>query len=161
VTTLSSALPAISTVFAFTVRDLPTVNALLNAVATVLLLLGFYLIKSGREQAHKRTMLSVFVVSILFLACYLTYHAQAMHVPFTGPDAARYVYYAILLPHVVLAATVPVLALMTIYFGMTDQRARHRRIARWTFPIWLFVSVTGVIVYLMLYQLYPGPTVEL
>jgi putative membrane protein len=143
---------------AVSVRDLPTVNALLNAAATLLLLLGFYLIKSGREQAHKRAMLTAFAVSVLFLISYLTYHFQALHVPFTGPDAVRYVYYAILLPHVLLAATVPFLAVVTIYFGLTDQRVRHRRIARWTFPIWLFVSITGVIVYLMLYHLYPGPS---
>jgi putative membrane protein len=158
VTIQSVSFPEISALLAFSVRDLPAVNALLNTTATVLLLLGFYLIKHGREQAHKRTMLSAFVVSILFLVCYLVYHAQALHVPFTGPDIARYVYYSILIPHVVLAATVPVLALVTIYFGLTDQGSRHRRIAHWTFPIWLFVSVTGVIVYLMLYQLYPGPT---
>ena len=102
---------------AMTVRDLPTVNALLNASATLLLLLGFYLIKRGREQAHKRTMLTAFMVSVLFLISYLTYHFQALHVPFTGPDAVRYVYYAILLPHVLLAATVPFLAVATIYFG--------------------------------------------
>jgi uncharacterized membrane protein YozB (DUF420 family) len=140
------------------VRDLPTVNALLNAAATLLLLFGFYLIKSGREQAHKRAMLTAFAVSVLFLISYLTYHFQERHVPFTGPDAVRYVYYAILLPHVLLAATVPFLAVATIYFGLTDRRPRHRRIARWTFPIWLFVSITGVIVYLMLYHLYPGPS---
>ena len=153
--------PLFSTLLAFTVRDLPTVNALLNATATVLLLLGFLLIKQGRERAHKQAMLSAFVVSILFLACYLAYHAQALHVPFTGPSVARYVYYAILVPHVILAATVPFLAPLTIYFGLTEQRVRHRRIARVTFPIWLFVSVTGVIVYLMLYQLYPAAAAEL
>jgi putative membrane protein len=138
--------------WAFSVSDLPTVNALLNATATVLLVVGYALIKRGQEQAHKRAMLAAFVVSIIFLACYLTYHYQALHVKFTGPQTVRYVYYAILIPHVILAAAVPFLAVMTIYLGLTDQRARHRRIARWTFPIWLFVSVTGVIVYVMLYH---------
>ncbi len=139
-------------IWAFSVSDLPTVNALLNATATVLLVAGYLLIKRGKERAHKRAMLSAFVVSILFLACYLIYHYQALHVQFTGPAAVRYVYYAILIPHVLLAAAVPFLAVATIYLGLTDQRARHRRIARWTFPIWLFVSVTGVIVYVMLYH---------
>jgi len=143
--------------WAFTVRDLPAVNASLNATATVLLLVGFYLIKHRRETAHKWTMLSAFVVSILFLICYLIYHAQALHVAFSGPAVARYIYYSILTPHVILAASVPFLAVITIYYGITDQRLRHRRIARWTFPIWLFVSVTGVVVYLMLYHLYPVP----
>lgn len=141
-----------SPLWAFSVSDLPTVNALLNATATVLLVVGYALIKRGQEQAHKRAMLAAFAVSILFLACYLTYHYQALHVKFTGPTTVRYVYYAILIPHVILAAAVPFLAVTTIYLGLTDQRARHRRIARWTFPIWLFVSVTGVIVYVMLYH---------
>ncbi len=132
--------------------DLPTLNALLNATATVLLVVGYSLIKNGREQAHKRAMLSAFVVSILFLISYVTYHYQALHVKFTGPQTVRYVYYAILIPHVILAAAVPFLAVATIYLGLTDQRLRHRRLARWTFPIWLFVSVTGVIVYVMLYH---------
>jgi uncharacterized membrane protein YozB (DUF420 family) len=147
---------ALPPLFALSLRDLPTVNALLNATATALLLMGYYLIKRRREQAHKRAMLSAFVVSILFLTCYVIYHVQEGSVRFTGPTTAAYVYYAILIPHILLAATVPVLALLTIYFGLSDQRARHRRIARWTFPIWLYVSVTGVLVYLMLYHLYPA-----
>lgn len=141
---------------AFAVEDLSTVNALLNATATVLLLSGYYAIKHGREQAHKRAMLSAFAVSILFLASYVVYHLRVRSVHFPGPPPISYVYYAILVPHVILAATVPALAPVTIYFGLTDQRQRHRRLARFTFPIWLFVSVTGVIVYLMLYHLYPA-----
>jgi len=137
---------------AFTLRDLPTVNALLNATATVLLLTGFYLIKQGREQAHKRTMLAALAVSVVFLACYVIYHVQVGRTDFVGPAVVRTIYLSILFPHIVLAVTVPPLALTTIYFGLTDQRAKHKRLARWTFPIWLFVSVTGVIVYLMLYQ---------
>lgn len=147
-------------VFAFTVRDLPTVNALLNATATLLLVAGFVLIKQRREQAHKWAMLSALVVSTVFLGSYLYYHKYAGHVKFSGPPSVAYIYYSILIPHVLLAFTVPVLALVTIYFGLTDQRLRHRRIARYAFPIWLFVSVTGVIVYLMLYQLYPAAAIE-
>ncbi len=146
---------------AFTVRDLPTVNALLNTTATILLMAGFIFIKQRRELAHKWAMLSALVVSTVFLGSYLYYHKYAGHVKFSGPPSVAYVYYSILIPHVLLAFTVPFLALVTIYFGLTDQRLRHRRIARYTFPIWLFVSVTGVIVYLMLYQLYPAAAVEL
>ncbi len=137
---------------ALSLHDLPTVNALLNATATALLLFGYYLIKHGREHQHKRAMLSAFATSILFLACYVVYHVQVGSVRFSGPPLVRYVYFAILIPHVILAAAVPVLASWTIYLGLTDQRAKHRRLARWTFPIWLFVSVTGVVVYLMLYR---------
>lgn len=137
---------------ALTLKDLPTLNALLNAAATVLLLTGYILIKSGREQAHKRTMLSALAVSAAFLTSYLVYHFQVGRTDFVGPPLVRTIYLSILFPHIALAVTVPPLALTTIYFGLTDQRARHKRLARWTFPIWLFVSVTGVIVYLMLYQ---------
>jgi putative membrane protein len=138
---------------------LPHVNASLNALATVLLVAGFVLIKRRRETAHKWTMLACFGVSVLFLASYLTYHYQLEGVskkfPSYPPTAVRYTYYAILLTHVILAAAVPFLAIATIYLGLADKRRAHRRLAKWTFPIWLYVSVTGVIVYLMLYQLYP------
>jgi uncharacterized membrane protein YozB (DUF420 family) len=141
---------------------LPHVNASLNALATLLLVLGYVLIKRRREVAHKWTMLSCFGVSALFLACYLTYHTlkalkgdPSTRFPSYPPDAVRYTYYTILITHIVLAAAVPVLAIITIRYGLKDQRARHVRIARWTFPIWLYVSITGVIVYLMLYQIYP------
>ena len=143
---------------------LPTVNATLNAAATVLLLWGYRLIKAKRETAHKRVMLSAFAVSIVFLVCYLTYHAALHyqtgqgHVSFAGPPAVRTVYLAILFTHVALAATVPVLAGVTIYLGYRDRRIPHRRWAQWTFPIWLYVSITGVVIYLMLYHLYPAPT---
>lgn len=136
---------------------LPHINASLNAVATVLLVLGVVLIKRGKEAAHRRTMLSCFAVSTVFLACYLIYHAAAGSKKFpTGEgapgDAVRYFYYFILLTHVVLAAAVPFLAIATIYLALKDRRASHRKLARWTFPIWLYVSVTGVAVYVMLYH---------
>ena len=149
-------------------------NASLNATATVLLLLGLFLIKRGRVEAHKRTMLTAFAVSAAFLACYIWYHIQVQHVEFTYPGAVRCVYYTILASHVVLAITVPFLAVRQIYLGyralgccasevhQAEQlmvaaayREKHRRLARWTFPIWLYVSVTGVIVYAMLYHLWP------
>ena len=139
---------------------LPHVNAGLNALATCLLLVGYIQIKWHRYRAHKWTMLACFGVSAVFLISYLAYH-QLLHAatgqrgkPFEHPLATvRYVYYTILISHVLLAATVPFLTVLTIYFGLRDQRQRHRRIARWTFPIWLYVSVTGVVVYTMLYHL--------
>ena len=146
---------------ALALSDLPAVNAVLNATATVLLIAGLLLIKSRRETAHKRVMLTAFAVSIVFLACYLAYHYDVRArtgksgVPFAGPPPVSYVYYTILITHVILAATVPVLASVTIYFGLKDDRPRHLRIARWTFPIWLYVSVTGVVIYVMLDHVYP------
>ncbi len=131
---------------------LPTVNASLNGLATVLLLWGFCEIKRGRELRHRNIMLSAFGVSVVFLISYVIYHLIKLHQPFAGVGAVRLVYFAILISHIILAAMVPVLAILTIYFGLRDQRARHRRLARWTFPIWLYVSVTGVVIYLMLYH---------
>jgi uncharacterized membrane protein YozB (DUF420 family) len=150
--------PAI--LLAFGVGDLPAVNAALNALATVLLVVGYTLIKQRRETAHKNTMLAAFGVSVAFLASYLTYHltpGNAMK-KFGGTPPVSYVYYAILISHIFLAAAVPFLALATIYLGFRDRRTAHRRLARWTFPIWLYVSVTGVAIYVMLYHLYPATT---
>jgi uncharacterized membrane protein YozB (DUF420 family) len=139
---------------------LPHVNASLNALATVLLVVGWWLIRQRREQAHRRVMVTAFAVSTVFLGSYLLYHFGARDgasTPFPAypPAAVRYFYFAILLSHILLAMAVPFLAVASIYLGWTDRRAAHRRLARWTFPIWLYVSVTGVIVYLMLYQLFP------
>lgn len=153
------------------------VNAALNSLAAVLLVLGYVLIKQRKEVAHKRVMLLAFAVSSAFLVCYLYYHYQVQHVKFTAEGVVRYVYYGILLSHVLLAVTVPFLALATIYYGhralgcnqpASDDgpspesleasrryRTKHRRLARITFPIWLYVSVTGVVVYVMLYHLWP------
>lgn len=139
------------------VHYLPHVNASLNALATVLLVAGFVLIKRRQEAAHKWTMLACFGVSVVFLACYLTYHYYAGSKKFPTDTIVRYPYYAILLTHVVLAALVPFLAIATIITGLRDNRPWHLRLAKWTFPIWLYVSVTGVVVYLMLYQLYRSP----
>ena len=141
------------------VHLLPHVNASLNLLATVLLVVGQLLIKRRRESAHKWTMLACFGVSVVFLACYLTYHTlmrgHSKPFPDYPPVGIRYAYYAMLLSHVVLAAAVPFLAVATIYLGLTDQRGRHRALARWTYPIWLYVSITGVLVYLLLYQVFP------
>jgi uncharacterized membrane protein YozB (DUF420 family) len=136
---------------------LPHLNAALNALATLLLLVGYRRIRLGHERSHRNVMLSCFFVSIVFLASYTLYHVRAGHVVFPAyaPAVVRWSYRLILMSHIVLAATVPFLAIATIGLGLTDRRQAHRRIARWTFPIWLYVSITGVVVYLMLYQIYP------
>ena len=140
------------------IPPLATTDAALNATAAVLLLVGLVLIKRRREQAHKWTMLAAFAVSSVFLGCYLTYHLVLRNEPvrFGGQGLIRPVYFTILISHIVLAVTVPPLAITTIYFGLRDRRAKHRRLARWTYPIWLYVSVTGVIVYVLLYHLFPA-----
>jgi uncharacterized membrane protein YozB (DUF420 family) len=134
------------------VHSLPAVNATLNATAAVLLLTGYSLIRRKRIQAHKRIMLTAFGVSVAFLICYLVYHFQVGSVPYQKTGPLRTVYYSILLTHTLLAVTVPVLAIITLRRALRGDFKRHRQIARWTFPIWLYVSVTGVIVYLMLYR---------
>jgi uncharacterized membrane protein YozB (DUF420 family) len=136
------------------IADLPALNALLNGVAGVLLVLGFVEIKRQRIDVHRRYMIAAFVMSILFLVSYVIYHAQAGSRPFPGTGAWRTMYFAILIPHVILAAAVPPLALITLRRGLVRNDAAHRKIAKITLPIWLFVSVTGVVVYLMLYQMY-------
>ncbi|HYL37855.1 MAG TPA: DUF420 domain-containing protein [Bryobacteraceae bacterium] len=134
------------------VHALPAVNATLNAAAAVLLVTGYTFIRNGRIQAHKRVMLTAFCVSIAFLTSYLVYHSQvgSVHYPKTG--VIRLAYYTILVSHTILAATVPVLAIITLRRALRGDFKRHRKIARWTLPIWLYVSVTGVVVYLMLYR---------
>jgi uncharacterized membrane protein YozB (DUF420 family) len=132
---------------------LPTVNAVLNATAAVLLVWGYTLIRRKRIQAHRKVMTAAFVTSCLFLACYLIYHYQVGSVPFKKTGAIRTVYLSILATHTVLAAAVPVLAIITLRRGLAARYDKHRRIAHWTLPIWLYVSVTGVVVYVMLYHL--------
>lgn len=137
-----------------TPEDLPALNALLNSTCAVLLAAGYLMIRRRKISAHKTLMLAAFAVSAVFLASYLTYHYQAGSRKFTHPGAVRYVYLAILLTHTVLAAAVVPLVLVTLYRALSGRFERHRRIARWTLPVWLYVSVTGVLVYLMLYHLY-------
>lgn len=150
-------------------------NAALNALATVLLLVALRQIRQRREAAHGRTMLAAVVVSAAFLASYVTYHAIAGSVRFTHPGVVRYVYFAVLLSHVLLAFAVPVLALTALWFGLrslgwgwgaglpagarSTARQRHLKVVRWAFPIWLYVSITGVVVYAMLYHLWPSADV--
>jgi putative membrane protein len=133
---------------------LPALNATLNAISAVLLTIGWTYIKRGRIQQHRRCMIAAFITSSLFLISYVIYHAQIGSKPFPGTGPIRAVYFSILIPHVVLATVVLPLSLITLSRGLRRDDDRHRRVARWTLPIWWFVSVTGVVVYLMLYRLY-------
>lgn len=139
------------------VHDLPAVNAFLNAAAAVLLVTGYVLIRRRKPNTHKRVMMAAFVTSCAFLTCYLIYHAHVGSVPFGHTGVLRAVYLGILATHTALAAAVPPLAIITLSRGLSSRFDRHRAIARWTLPIWLYVSVTGVVVYLMLYKLFPSP----
>ena len=132
---------------------LPTVNATLNAVSGVFLLVGYILIRRRQINAHRNAMLGAFTSSTLFLISYLVYHAHAGSRPFTGQGAIRYVYFAILISHVTLAAVILPMAITTLSRGLSGRYSDHKRIAKWTFPTWMYVSVTGVIVYMMLYQM--------
>jgi uncharacterized membrane protein YozB (DUF420 family) len=134
----------------------PPLNASLNLLAACLLLAGYAAMRGGRIQRHRRLMLSALAASALFLASYLWYHAHAGSKPYPGEGWPRRVYLAILLTHTVLAAAVPPLALITLSRGLRGRVPQHRRIARWTFPIWLYVSLTGVVIYLMLYRPWQG-----
>jgi len=136
-----------------TVNDLPALNATLNASSTVLLLTGYVFIRRGDRRRHKACMIAALVMSALFLTSYVIYHAQVGSVPFTRTGWIRTAYFAVLIPHVILAAAIVPPILITASRGLSAKYDKHRRIARWTLPLWLYVSVTGVIVYLMLYQM--------
>jgi len=141
------------------VNHLPAINASLNAAATVLLVLGLVLIRSGRRRAHARTMVTASIVSAFFLSGYITYHFVVVpeigHTPFRRPGALRILYYGMLLSHVLLAIVNLPMVLVTLWRAYRGDWARHRAIARWTWPIWFYVSVTGVLVYLALYHFNP------
>jgi len=138
-----------------TVSDLPTVNALLNALAFTFLMIGFVFIRQKKVSQHRAMMLAAFTTSAVFLVSYLYYHFNsAIITRFTGEGVARVVYFAILISHSVLAVAVPPMAIITLFRGLNMKVEKHRRIARWTLPIWMYVSVTGVLVYLMLYHWY-------
>lgn len=139
------------------VSDLPAVNALLNATSAIVLVAGFIAIKRRRRNLHRGLMLSAVGVSTLFLASYLYYHSQAGTTRFTGQGWIRPVYFTILTSHTILAMIIVPLVIATLYLALRQRFPVHRRIARFTLPVWLYVSVTGILVYLMLYQWYPGP----
>jgi uncharacterized membrane protein YozB (DUF420 family) len=133
---------------------LPAVNATLNATSGIFLLTGYVLIKQRRIDAHRNAMLAAFTSSTLFLVSYLVYHYHVGSHPFAGQGAIRPVYFAILISHVVLAVVILPFIISTLTKGLRAQYVRHKRVAKWTFPLWMYVSVTGVIVYVMLYQIY-------
>ena len=134
------------------VHDLPAVNASLNALSGLLLIVGYALIRSCRRDLHLRWMIAAFISSSLFLVSYVVYHAQVGSVRFTREGFVRSLYFTVLITHVTLAAVVLPMAIVTLTRGLNGRFSQHRKIARWTFPIWLYVSVTGVLVYVLLYQ---------
>ncbi|MCX6623282.1 MAG: DUF420 domain-containing protein [Acidobacteria bacterium] len=136
-----------------TVRDLPAINATLNSISAILLVWGYTLIRRRRIQQHRRVMIAAFSASILFLVCYLFYHYQVGSVRYVGTGLRRTVYLTILATHTVLATAVAPMAAITLIRGLQSRLDRHRRIARWTLPIWLYVNVTGVVIYWMLYRM--------
>lgn len=136
--------------------DLPTLNALLNASSAVLLVVGHRFIKHGNMKVHKRCMISAFGVSIIFLISYLTYHYHHGSTPFMGQGIIRPMYFILLISHTILAASIVPLALTTLFLGLKGNFEKHVKIAKWTYPIWVYISVTGVLIYLMLYHLYPS-----
>lgn len=137
------------------IHDLPVVNATLNGTAAILLLIGYIFIKRYNVRAHNQVMLAAFIVSSLFLVSYLVYHYNVGSVKFDKPGWVRITYLSILTTHTILAASVPVLATITLVLALKGKFQKHRALAKWTFPIWMYVSVTGVIVYLLLYQVKP------
>lgn len=137
-----------------TIADLPALNATLNGIAAVFLAAGYYFIRRGQIARHRASMLAAFSTSVLFLISYVTYHANMGSRPFPGQGAIRAVYFTILITHIILAAAIVPMALVTLRRGLRRDDARHRRIARITWPIWMYVSVTGVLIYLMLYRLF-------
>jgi putative membrane protein len=134
------------------IHDLPAVNATLNGLSGILLTVGYLMMRAHRINQHRRFMIAAFVTSSLFLICYVVYHAQVGSVRFTRQGFVRPLYFTILITHVTLAASVLPLAIITLSRGLKGRYPQHRRIARWTLPIWLYVSVTGVLVYVLLYQ---------
>lgn len=135
------------------ITDLPTLNASLNGLAVVFLVAGYGFIRRRNVEAHRLSMLMAFACSIAFLASYLYYHFQVGSVRFQGSGSVRTLYFTVLISHTVLAALVPFLAAVTLFRALKERFARHRAIARWTLPIWLYVSVTGVVIYWMLYRM--------
>jgi len=139
-----------------TVYDLPPINASLNGLSAIFLAAGFVFIRRKNVPAHRRCMISAFATSAIFLACYLTYHFSVGVTKFPGQGWIWWVYIIMLISHIILAVTILPLAIITLSRGLRDRIESHRKIARWTWPIWMYVSVTGVLVYLMLYHLYPA-----
>ncbi|NKB44270.1 MAG: DUF420 domain-containing protein [Alphaproteobacteria bacterium] len=140
-----------------TAEVLPHINAVLNSISTVLLLIGFVLIKAGRKEAHRKVMTSAIGVSAVFLVSYLTYHFTAPIFVFPGTGWAVPAYYTLLISHVILATVVAPMVVVTAWRAFHGEFDRHKAIARWTWPVWMFVSISGVAVYAILYHVYPAP----
>jgi putative membrane protein len=138
------------------IADLPAVNACLNGLAAIFLGIGYVLIRQGKRRAHRNCMIAAFVTSCLFLVSYLTYHSFAGATRFKGEGWIRPVYFTLLISHTILATVIVPLVITTLVRAVKEQYDLHRRIARWTWPLWMYVSVTGVVIYLMLYHIYPS-----
>ena len=136
------------------INDLPAVNAALNALSAILLLTAHNRIKHGKREQHRTLMIAAYCTSIVFLISYLTYHFNAGVLHFSGQGWIRPAYFTLLTTHTILAAAVPVLATITLIRGLKNRVAKHRKLAKWTYPIWLYVSATGVVIYILLYQIY-------
>ncbi|GHA73221.1 DUF420 domain-containing protein [Pontibacter akesuensis] len=136
------------------VSYLPTLHAILNSLTAVALVIGYYNVKRGNVMVHRGAMLAAFSLSAIFLVSYVTYHFLGQRTIYGGEGVLKYIYYFVLLTHIVLAVVIVPLVLLSVYYGISSQLARHRRISRWTFPIWLYVAVTGVLVYLMISPYY-------
>jgi uncharacterized membrane protein YozB (DUF420 family) len=142
-----------------TISDLPAINASLNALSTVFLTLGYIFIKQRKQDAHRNCMVAAFITSVIFLACYLTYHFSVTVVTkFQGHGIVRPIYFFILITHIILAVVIVPLVLVTLNRALKQRWEAHKKISRWTWPLWMYVSVTGVIVYMMLYQWFPAPS---
>lgn len=141
-----------------TVQDMPALNATLNGISTLLLLAGFVFIKSGRRDAHRKCMISAFVTSCVFLVCYVLHKilVRGVHTPFGGEGFIRTIYYVMLISHIILAIVIVPMILVTMARAIRGRDEAHKRIARWTWPLWFYVSVTGVLVYFFLYQWFPA-----
>ena len=139
-----------------TIHDLPAVNATLNGLSAVFLSLGFFFIKRGNKIAHRNCMISAFCTSVIFLSCYLTYHLTVKTIThFVDPTWFRPIYLTILITHTILAITIVPLILITLNRARKQNFEAHKKIARWAWPLWMYVSVTGVVIYLLLYQIFP------
>jgi putative membrane protein len=136
-----------------TISQLPSLNALLNSLSAIFLITGYFFIRRRQIRIHRFFMIAAFVTSMLFFTSYVIYHLHAGSKHFPGVGAARSIYFTILISHTILAASIPILAIITLTFGLRARYEKHRRIARWTLPLWIYVSITGVVIYWMLYRL--------
>ena len=136
-----------------TISDLPTLNAIFNLISTAFLILGYILIRRGEKEKHKKAMISALISSALFLFFYLIYHAQVGSVPYPHYDWTRPVYFTILIPHIILAAVMVPFIIAAVYFALRQRYEQHVKLVRWVLPVWIYVSISGVLIYILLYRL--------